>query len=209
MLHGTVVVVLVCAMGLADASPRPAPVVRVLPSVAVSQLRSPEVPSEDVVRDETKVEAPNARVREVLDPSAFGPPDPPAPPRLEFRVSWWHRDPLDRCLKRQPEPAEESRRTALPAAFVEARALGDENEPPRYPRRARRLGHQGTVLVAVLVAADGRLLEASLARPTRYPELNREALRAVRTWRFEPALRHGEAIAAHTEVEVVFQLLDR
>jgi periplasmic protein TonB len=92
---------------------------------------------------------------------------------------------------------------ALPDVDAEPRA---DNEPPRYPEEARRRGQEGTVVVRAEVAADGLVLDVSLQTPSPYPELNREALRAVRRWRVEPARRGGIAVPVATPVVVVFRL---
>lgn len=96
---------------------------------------------------------------------------------------------------------------AVPQDEVMAEPCAD-NEPPRYPDEERRRGHEGRVVVAVAVDAHGRVQQATLAQPSPYPGLNREALRAVRQWRFQPARRHGVPIAADTEVAVHFRLRD-
>lgn len=88
---------------------------------------------------------------------------------------------------------------------VDAERCAD-NPPPNYPEEARRRGQQGTVVVAVAVDAAGVVVSATLQAPSPHPALNREALRAVRSWRFEPARRDGQAIATTTEVVIEFQL---
>lgn len=97
---------------------------------------------------------------------------------------------------------------ALPQAFVEATPRAD-NEPPVYPENERRLGHEGTVVIRVTVDAHGFVLAAELLSPSPHPGLNREALRAVRRWRFHPGQRHGANIASTTDQSIRFQLRDQ
>ncbi len=99
------------------------------------------------------------------------------------------------------EPAE-------PAADVQAQARAD-NPPPAYPDAERLRGHEGTVRILVHVDETGAVTAAELKVPSPHPGLNREALRAVRGWRFEPARRRGVPTAGTTEVSVVFRLTDR
>lgn len=94
---------------------------------------------------------------------------------------------------------------AAPDVDAEPRA---DNEPPRYPEEARRRGLEGTVVVQVEVGSDGLVLDVALHTPAAGAELNREALRAVRRWRFEPARRAGAAVATTTLVTIVFRLQD-
>lgn len=89
--------------------------------------------------------------------------------------------------------------------FVDAERRAD-NEPPRYPEADRLAGHEGTVVVTATVDALGAVLDVALRSPSPFPGLNREALRAVRGWRFEPARRHGEPVATTTDVTVEFRL---
>ncbi len=97
---------------------------------------------------------------------------------------------------------------APPQAFVEAMPRAD-NEPPDYPEHDRLLGHEGTVVLTVSVDAYGLVLAAELRTPSPHPGLNREALRAVRRWRFTPAQQDGVHVASTTDVSIRFQLHDR
>jgi protein TonB len=96
---------------------------------------------------------------------------------------------------------------APPQPDVDASPRSD-NEPPVYPESERLLQHEGTVVVTVAVAADGSVRDVTLHTPARHAAFNREALRAVRRWRFEPARRHGVPVAGETDVTVVFRLRD-
>jgi protein TonB len=57
---------------------------------------------------------------------------------------------------------------------------------PRYPMDARRRGEEGTVVVEFTVDASGRVIAAEAKQPSPWASLNREALRAVRSWKFPP-----------------------
>ena len=78
-------------------------------------------------------------------------------------------------------------------------------QPPEYPRAALRGGVQGTVLVRVDVAADGRPTRVDIARSSGSRELDRAAQRAVEGWRFEPALKRGRPVPSVLEVPVEFR----
>lgn len=103
-------------------------------------------------------------------------------------------------------PPESAEPESQPQAFVEARR--SDNQAPEYPKREQRLGREGTVVVRVFVAADGSVNKAELHKPSRYPGLNRAALRAARGWRYEPARRDGAPVASNTDVTVEFRLVD-
>jgi len=119
-------------------------------------------------------------------------------------------------LERLREPAREPQEAATPPPqpvvaqevaqpSTDAEPL-DDNAPPDYPERERRRGREAEVVLAVAVDRDGNVQNVALRRPSRYAAFNREALRAVRKWRFEPARRLGVAVASETEVTVEFRL---
>lgn len=78
--------------------------------------------------------------------------------------------------------------------------------PPRYPLAARRRGEEGRVVLRLLVTREGRVGEVRILRSSGVETLDRAAEEAAREWRFEPARRGSEAIAAWVEVTVRFRL---
>lgn len=81
-----------------------------------------------------------------------------------------------------------------------------DNPAPRYPAIARRQGEQGRVLLRVSVTADGRAGSVEIAASSGSERLDRAALDAVRRWRFVPARRGDEAVAAQVLVPIAFSL---
>jgi periplasmic protein TonB len=57
------------------------------------------------------------------------------------------------------------------------------------------MGAQGEVRLDVHVGADGRVLDVRLSRSSGSPVLDRSAMDAVRSWRFEPATEDGKSVA--------------
>jgi protein TonB len=90
-----------------------------------------------------------------------------------------------------------------------ARVAYGSNPLPPYPLAARRLGHEGVVLLEVLVAADGRAAEVSVARSSGHATLDESARETVRSrWRFLPARRDGQPVPSRVEVPIRFRLDD-
>lgn len=58
---------------------------------------------------------------------------------------------------------------------------------PVYPAEARSLGYEGTTLLTVEVLSSGRVGQVLVKKSSGHAVLDRSALRAVRSWRFEPA----------------------
>ena len=95
------------------------------------------------------------------------------------------------------------------AGSGEAHALYGENPAPTYPERARRDNQQGTVLLRVLVEADGSVARVEVAQSSGFDALDRAAAETVRTrWRFVPARRDGANAASWVLVPIRFALRD-
>lgn len=76
-------------------------------------------------------------------------------------------------------------RTAAPAAA--ANNLRAVSTPaPRYPPEALRAGTSGDVLVEITVGTDGSVTNARVLRANPARVFDREALNAVKRWKFEP-----------------------
>lgn len=77
---------------------------------------------------------------------------------------------------------------------------------PAYPLSALRSGEVGTVLVAATIDANGVPMDVNVGTRSGNRELDRAATRAVRQWRFEPALRHGKPVASTVRVPMELTL---
>ncbi|MFH1496059.1 MAG: energy transducer TonB, partial [Pseudomonadota bacterium] len=80
------------------------------------------------------------------------------------------------------------------------------NPPPAYPLSARRRGIEGRVLVRAEVLADGSCNRVELKKTSGFDPLDQAALEAVKKWRFVPARRGRQSIAAWVEVPIIFKL---
>jgi protein TonB len=80
------------------------------------------------------------------------------------------------------------------------------NPPPKYPRIARRRGHQGTVVLEVLVNQEGRVGDLRLLKSSGHPVLDRTAMASVKNWLFEPGLRGDKKVEMWVRVPIKFQL---
>lgn len=80
------------------------------------------------------------------------------------------------------------------------------NPPPAYPPQSRRLGHQGKVILRVLVNAAGTPDKVELRTSSGFDRLDDAALDAVRRWKFVPARQADNAVAAWVLVPLIFTL---
>ncbi|MCL1529794.1 energy transducer TonB [Xanthomonas nasturtii] len=82
-----------------------------------------------------------------------------------------------------PRPAPAAATAAAPAA----QSLRPISTPaPRYPPEALRAGTSGEVLVELTVGTDGSITASRVLRANPPRVFDREALNAVKRWRFEP-----------------------
>jgi periplasmic protein TonB len=76
---------------------------------------------------------------------------------------------------------------------------------PEFSEEARKAKYQGTVIVRLIIGADGRVRDAHIQRSLGMG-LDEKALDAVHKWKFEPAKKDGQAVAVAVNVEVNFRL---
>jgi len=107
---------------------------------------------------------------------------------------------------REATPAAREARPAAAPRNREARPLAT-NSNPSYPASALRNGVQGSVVARLQVDPNGAVTDASIVSRSgqRDRSLDQAVLRSVRTWKFEPALQNGRAIASVVNVPVDFR----
>jgi len=76
---------------------------------------------------------------------------------------------------------------------------------PEYTDKARRKKIQGVVVVGVVVNPDGTVRDASVVKSLE-PGLDKQAIAAVRKWKFQPATKDGRPVAVQIIVETDFRL---
>ena len=80
------------------------------------------------------------------------------------------------------------------------------NPPPVYPETSRLAGEEGVVMVRVEISSGGSVRGRTLVKSSGYPDLDREALRAVREWKFRPAVIGGFPVAASVTIPLRFEI---
>jgi protein TonB len=94
---------------------------------------------------------------------------------------------------------------AVPDSEPSAIAYGKQTRVP-YPRESLINHEQGTVILRVLVSAEGLVQVVEIEKTSGYIRLDRAARDAVKGWSFHPALRNGAAQSAWALVPVTFNL---
>lgn len=105
----------------------------------------------------------------------------------------------------QPPPAPVVRPGTAPKSDPR-RPLGQ----PEYPPASRRAGEAGTVILDILVTAEGRVGDARVKKSSGFPRLDEAALReAKRSWRLTPGTENGKPVQMWGQFAVTFKLTDR
>jgi protein TonB len=148
------------------------------------------------------IETPQAQPKQVT---------PPPTPKVE-KVLPTEQVP-EPVIQIAPDPAAQTIQVPAqqtpPVQPVDASASGLTNThtTPPYPPMARRLSQQGTVILAITVAADGSVSAAQIATSSGFPELDQAALNWVKAhWRYKPAMQGGVAVPSTTQAAVKFDL---
>jgi protein TonB len=92
---------------------------------------------------------------------------------------------------------------ALPEDAV-APAPDEANQVPAYPREARAEGRTGTVILKVIIRADGVVTDVQVMRGDE-PFVS-AAVAAVKTWKYKPALYKGQPITVYRIIQIPFKL---
>jgi periplasmic protein TonB len=76
---------------------------------------------------------------------------------------------------------------------------------PEYSEKARKEKLSGSVRLSVTVSADGVVRDAKVSKGLE-KSLDQQAVKAVSTWKFEPAVANGKPVPVYVEVEVTFNI---
>ena len=87
--------------------------------------------------------------------------------------------------------------TSMPKLLHEAK--------PRYTAEAMQAKVQGTVLMECVVQPEG-ICDSVRIKRSLEPSLDREAMNALKSWRFEPGKRQGKPVPVLVTIEMAFTL---
>lgn len=104
------------------------------------------------------------------------------------------------------EPVDAVAPTVADPAPIEA-TLAYRAAPLTFPSQAIRRKMQGTVMLRVLVDAEGKPVQVVIERSSGYDLLDKSARdQVLANWRFQPATSQGHAVPAWARVPVSFDL---
>jgi protein TonB len=206
---------------LAPTAPEP-------PAFELSELRPP-VPTEAVERDAPLPAKPRKQVQQpsLLTPAVNVDPALEPPSQIAERVSYTPSEPAlaqpeiesptPTPARRRQWPSEALAAVVTPPAPIPANDRAGaqldtpprklpRNPPPLYPESARRAGQEGRVTLIAQVDRSGQVTQVAVHSSSGVPELDREAIRTVSLWRFQPALNGGKPVASEIMVPIKFSL---
>jgi protein TonB len=103
-----------------------------------------------------------------------------------------------------PAPADQPAPALVTQPIYNADTLN--NPAPPYPSVSRRVGEQGRVILRVLVGASGGAEEVQLRSSSGFSRLDDAARETVQRWKFVPAKRGSEPVAAWVLIPISFRL---
>jgi len=94
------------------------------------------------------------------------------------------------------------------AAIVDAKPI--ERVPPKFPITEAKNGIDGWVKVSFIVEPDGSTSNAIIENSSGRKSFEKEALRAIKKWQYEPAMEDGKPIQqCHNSVRLDFSMARR
>jgi protein TonB len=103
-----------------------------------------------------------------------------------------------------PSTPESSDSSALAVKSSITQGLLIRKVQPDYPKRARKAGIQGTVVLRALIGTDGKVRD--LRVESGDPILAEAALKAVKKWTYKPYYLEGRPVEVDTTINVNFGL---
>ncbi len=93
----------------------------------------------------------------------------------------------------------------IPNATRDMRPTITYKERAKYTEDARQHRIEGTVILSLVLGADGRIFDVRIVRPLSHG-LTEEAILAAQKIRFNPAVRNGRAVSVRMQIEYNFTL---
>lgn len=149
-----------------------------------------------VAKSKPMLAAPSETASPISVPAEPAPtPAPPAPAAVP-------------SAEAAPAPAKSSEADGNQAPLTLPNLNADylNNPPPAYPSISRQLEEQGKVYLRVLVNVEGNVEQVALRKSSGYERLDAAAQETVKQWRFVPAKRADQAVAAWVVVPISFSL---
>ena len=162
-----------------------------------------------------------------IEPPPPPPPEPPKPvPKVaptpkpfvpEVEVEVQQQPPPEAVMETSsvpdpapPVPGPTTTEVAPPAdpgtGALRTAVLSDGCSVPEYPARAARNGEEGTVTLALLVGANGKVSDSRVQKSSGSRDLDKAAISALSMCSFKPAMAGGAPEAGWAQIAYVWKL---
>ena len=116
------------------------------------------------------------------------------------------------ALPARPRAQEDSQKTADPIYDLKNARQNGITAPkaiyspdPEYTDQARKRKVRGSVLLSLVVTAEGDVREPKVIRSLDQ-DLDKQAVAAVSKWKFTPATKDGQPVSVRIKVEASFNI---
>ena len=185
--------------------PEPAPAAPAPEPAAAPAPPKPEKPAEAPVRKSPpKPTVKPERKPDPIPPAKTPAPKEPAPQHSPAAEQPTQAEKPDSSTDSAPRNSDSSGKA--PSGQGQARSDAPAAPTVELPASSKRLGETGTVLLRVLVGADGSAERVALKKSSGFDALDSSALETVRRWRFVPGKRNGVPAAMEYTVPIAFRL---
>ncbi|HLI34144.1 MAG TPA: M56 family metallopeptidase, partial [Terriglobia bacterium] len=139
-------------------------------------------------------------------------PSPLLPARTKVTINYTLKDDPSPQSAARPAPDPEGNPSANLADHKVYEIGGNVRAPkpvyapdPPYPHQASKAGLQGTVVMAAVVNAEGKVESVKEVSKPLGMGMDESALNTIRTWTFQPAMRNGKPVPVKITIECTFR----
>jgi TonB family protein len=80
-----------------------------------------------------------------------------------------------------------------------------ERQEPQYTKEAKDAGVEGTVVLKVEITSEGLVENVKVVKSLQ-PDLDEQAVKAAKAWKFKPGMKDGKPVRVQATVEINFRL---
>lgn len=158
------------------------------PQTTPEPVREIEQPKIVAPRPIVQTPSPPSPVQTTAEPS---PPQPVAAPSLA-------------AIPGPPAPPAPASTGVLEKGNIDGDILSAK--PPSYPLESRRHREQGTVVLALTIGIDGKVIGIAVRQSSGFARLDDAALDAVRKWKWKPFQQNGQPVIIRGNLAIPFTL---
>jgi protein TonB len=134
---------------------------------------------------EVQMELPPVQVPPILVDIQMPPPPPTA---IQAPVT-------TEVVPPQPSPPPPTVTRSTPVVSTKAAVISKPDPADYYPPASISMGEQGAVRIRLCIGSNGRVTEAEVDEPSKFPRLDQAGVRMAKAFRFRPGTEDGKVKA--------------